>query len=117
PEAQLTYDSGASTQITSFDGNPSALTHLAYDVTSAPYQVRRYGNVLVLGAGAGRDVLTALHMGSGPVTAVEINPITIRLMQGPLRGFTGGLYSGYPGVHVVQDEGRTFTHRSPSRYD
>lgn len=117
PEVQLAYDAGASTQITRFDGHLSSLRHLAFDVASAPYHLRRHDDVLVLGAGGGRDILTALSMGSRRITGVEVNPLTLELMRGPFRDFTGGLYTGYPGVTVIQDEGRTFIHRSPSRYD
>jgi SAM-dependent methyltransferase len=116
-EVWLRYDADAATQITRLDGDPTRLTHLAYDVTSAPYHLRRYGNVLVIGPGGGRDVLTALALGSGPVTGVEINPMTIRLMRDRFRAFTGGLYDGFPGVEVVNDDGRSFIRHAAARYD
>lgn len=117
PELWLRYDADAATQITRLDGDPTRLAHLAYDVTSAPYHLRRYGNVLVIGPGGGRDVLTALALGSGPVTGVEINPMTIRLMRGRFRHFTGGLYDGFTGVQVVNDDGRSFIRHAAARYD
>lgn len=117
PEVWLRYDAEAATQITGFDGEPSRLRHLAYDVTSAPYHMRRYRNLLVIGPGGGRDILTALSLGSGPVTAVEINPLTLQLMRGQFRDFTGRLYDGFPGVRVIHDEGRSFVRQAPARYD
>lgn len=117
PEIQLRYDGNAATQVTHFDGDLTRLLHLRYDVTAAPYTMRRFGKVLVLGAGGGRDILTALHMGSGPVTAVEINPLTIELMRGQFREFTGGLYDNYPGVRIVHDEGRSFLRHETEPYD
>jgi MFS family permease len=116
-EVYLRYDANAATQITRFDGNLSRLRHLRYDVTAAPYLMRRYRNVLVLGAGGGRDILTALEMGSGPVTAVEINPLTIELMRGQFKDFTGGLYDNYPGVRIVHNEGRSFLRHESEPYD
>jgi len=116
-EVYLRYDANAATQITRFDGDLSRLRHLRYDVTAAPYLMRHYGNVLVLGAGGGRDILTALQMGSGPVTAVEINPLTIELMRGQFKDFTGGLYDNYPGVRVVHDDGRSFLRHQSEPYD
>ncbi len=117
PELWLRYDADAATQITRFDGNPARLRHLRYDVSSAPHQIRPLHNVLIIGPGGGRDVLTALHMGSGPVTGVEINPLTIQLMRKRFRTFTGGLYSGFPGVRIVNDEGRSFVRHSNQQYD
>lgn len=117
PEVWLRYDAGAATQITRFDGDASRLLHLRHDVTSAPHQMRKQRNVLVIGPGGGRDILTALHFGSGSVTGVEINPITIDLMRDQFRDFTGGLYDNYPGVRVVNDEGRSFVRHATDRYD
>jgi MFS family permease len=116
-EVYLRYDANAATQVTRFDGDLSRLRHLRYDVTAAPYSMRRYRKVLVLGAGGGRDILTALQMGSGPVTAVEINPLTIELMRGQFKDFTGGLYDNYPGVRIVHDEGRSFLRHESEPYE
>jgi SAM-dependent methyltransferase len=78
--------------------------------------MRQHRNVLILGPGGGRDILTALHLGSGPVTGVEINPLTVQLMRKRFRTFTGGLYTGYPGVRIVNDEGRSFVRHSSEQY-
>jgi MFS family permease len=117
PELYLRYDAGAATTILRFDGDLSRLWFLGYDVTSAPYQMRRYKNVLILGPGGGRDVLTALLLGSGPITGVEINPVTLELMRGKFRLFNGGLYNDYPGVNIVHDEGRSFLRHTSEQYD
>lgn len=116
-ELILRYDADAATQITGLDGPPSALVHLGYDVTSAAYQVKPPTKVLVLGAGGGRDVLTALAHGATDVTGLEINPITVRLMRGQFRTFTGGLYDNYPGVTIINDEGRSYVRGTAQRFD
>jgi len=116
-EVYIEYDASALTQITAFDGSFGGLAHLGYDVTSAPYHLRRYHNVLIVGAGGGRDALTALSLGSSPVTAVEVNPLTIDLVRGQFRRFAGGIYDAYPGVRVVNDEGRSFVRSSSEQYD
>ncbi len=117
PEVLLRYDADASTPITYFDGDLNRLEYLRYDVTSSPYHLRRYQNVLIIGPGGGRDVLTALSLGAGDVTGVEINPLTVELMRHRFRAFTGGLYAGYPGVTIVTDDGRSFVRRGQARYD
>ena len=116
-EVWLRYDADANTQITRFTGDPSTLTHLQYDVSSTAYQMRTYHDVLIIGPGGGRDILTALHMGSGPVTGVEINPITLSLLRTRFKTFSGGLYNDYPGVHMVNDEGRSFLRHGSQHYD
>jgi hypothetical protein len=117
PEIWLRYDAGAATQITRFDGDASRLRHVRHDVTSAPHQMGPRRNVLVIGPGGGRDLLSALHMGSPSITGVEINPITIELMRGQFRDFSGGLYAGFPGVTVINDEGRSFVRHATGEYD
>jgi hypothetical protein len=117
PEVWLRYDADANTPITHFTGDLSRIVHLRYDVSSTVYQLHPFHNVLVIGPGGGRDILTALEMGSGPVTGVEINPITLDLMRTRFRTFSGGLYADYPGVHVINDEGRSFLRHSTDKYD
>jgi len=115
-EAWLRYDADAATQITRFDGDATRLAHLRSDVSSTAYQLGPRRDVLVIGPGGGRDILTALSMGSGPVTGVEINPITLRLMRTRFRTFSGGLYNGFPGVRMVNDEARSYLRHSAQRF-
>jgi hypothetical protein len=117
PEVKLEYDADASTQITYFDGDLRRLDYLAFDVSSSAYHLRKYHDVLVLGPGGGRDILTALSFGSGPVTGVEVNPLTVDLMRTRFRTFSGGLYDGFPGVTVVTDDGRSFLRHGTKKYE
>jgi hypothetical protein len=117
PEVRLLYDANASTPITYFDGDLRRMEYLRFDVSSSAYQIRRYREVLVIGPGGGRDILTALTLGSGPVTGVEINPITVDLMRNRFRTFTGGLYQDFPGVTVINDEARSFLRHQTRRFD
>lgn len=117
PEVGLRYDADAATQITYFDGDLRRMEFLHFDVTSSPHHLRPFHEVLVIGPGGGRDVLTALSFGSGPVTGVEINPMTVALMRTRFRTFTHDLYNGYPGVNIVVDDGRSFLRHGDHRYD
>lgn len=116
-ELHLLYDGGALTQIPRFDGDLSEVDYLLWDVTSAAHHARTQPRVLVIGAGGGRDLLTALVAGATRVTALEINDITVELMQGRFRDYTGGLYVDHPDVTVVNEDGRSFVRRTRERYD
>lgn len=80
------------------------------------YVGKPHPSVLVLGSGGGSEVVDALHFGARAVTAVEVNPIITRLVQGEMRTFWGGLFQ-QPEVHLVTEEGRSFVHRSREHYD
>lgn len=118
-ELMLRYDADAATEITRFDGDLNRLAYLRYDVASAPYQMRPHENILILGTGGGRDILTALQTGNRRITGAEINPLTVRLMRGDFRDFTGGIYDDYPGIEIVNEEGRNFLRRkdAAAKYD
>ncbi len=73
-------------------------------------------NVLVIGSGAGREVLEALSFDASSITAVEVNFIINDIVTRRFRGRTGGLFDR-PEVRVVTDEGRNFVRRSSESYD
>lgn len=111
----LEQDGSAGTPITKWDGF-APLPHLMFDVTSAAYQVQRPERVCIIGAGGGRDVLTAIKAGANHIDAVELNPFTIDAVS---ENF--GAYSGDPyhraGVRAIASEGRAFLTRSYGSYD
>jgi hypothetical protein len=116
-ELYLTYDAGALTQIVGFRGDLAEVDYLHYDVAAAAYHTRLQGHVLIIGAGGGRDVLTALSAGAQDITGVEINGLTIDLLRGPFKDFVGGLYSNYPRVSIVHDDGRSYLRSGQRKYD
>lgn len=72
-------------------------------------------HTLVLGAGAGSDVVSALAYGSDKVTAVEMNPLIVDLVKEDFREYSGDLYHR-DDVSVVIDEGRSYVRNSESKY-
>jgi len=115
-QLQMDIDVGAGTVLTGFAGDLQAVEHLKYDVTNIGYFIRREPNVLVIGAGGGRDILSALAFGARSVMAVEINKDIIRTVNGRFGDFTGHLDRD-PRVRFVNDEARSFVARSPERFD
>ena len=84
--------------------------------TGVAYLGKPAPRVLVLGSGAGAEVLDALHFGAASVTAVEINPIINDVGERLMRDFWGDLFAD-PAVHLVTDEARSFVRRSQEQYD
>ena len=87
-----------------------------YFESGIAYLGKSQPKVLVIGSGAGAQVLDALHFGASRVTALEINPIINDLVGNRMRDFWGDLYN-QPEVELVTEEGRSFVRRSRDRYD
>ena len=115
-QLQMDIDVAAGTVMTAFDGDPSTVGHLRYDVTNIGYYLRERPDVLVVGAGGGRDVLSAIGFGARHVTAVEINKDIIRTVNARFGDFTGHL-DRRPDVTFVNDEARSYIARQRDRYD
>ncbi|HTC24746.1 MAG TPA: hypothetical protein VK688_10300, partial [Gemmatimonadales bacterium] len=87
-----------------------------YHPPGLAYVGKERPRVLILGSGAGREVLEALYYKASSVTAVEINPIINDIVSRRMRASLGGLFDD-PAVHLVTAEGRSFVRRSNDTYD
>ena len=112
----ILIDGYAFTAMAKFDGDLSKLESLRLELASLPYHLPGKNDVLIIGSGGGYEVLIALLFGSESVTAVEINPLMIDIVDHEFAEFSGQLYSR-PGVVAVIDEGRSFIRNSDKRYD
>lgn len=115
-QVQITIDANAGTVITAFDGHMDGLDYLAYDVTNVVHYLKRGATVLVVGAGGGRDILSAFAFGQRSVVAVEINRDIIGTLNGPFGDFSGHLDRD-PRVRFVNDEARSYIARTPDQFD
>ena len=117
PALWLDIDASASTPITHLTGSPTNVPHFQWVLTAYGYKLRPRGEALVIGAGGGRDLLSALNHGLSRVDGVEINDIIVRdVMRGRFRDYSGNIY-GQPGVDVHTDDGRSWVRRSDRRFD
>jgi SAM-dependent methyltransferase len=112
----ILIDGYAFTTMARFDGDLSKLESLRLELASLPYHLPEKRDVLIIGSGGGHEVLIALLFGSDSVTAVEINPLMIDIVDHEFAEFSGQLYSR-PEVAAVIDEGRSFIRNSDRRYD
>ena len=111
--AWIAIDGEAGTPITKWDGDPRSLEWAQFDVTSLPYHLRR-GEAAVIGAGGGRDLLSALWGGSR-VTGIEVNAILVDALRHRYREFAH--LGDRSDVTLVHDEARAFLSRRPGQYD
>ena len=115
-QIQIVIDGDASTPIVESNGDLRALEFLDWTLSSAAPQAFHPTRVLVVGAGGGVDVLTALRHGAQHVDAVEINPIIGEMVTRRYAAWSGGLFARRD-VHLHRGEGRAFVRRSGARYD
>jgi len=116
PQMELLIDGTAGTVITAYHGDTHDVDYLRYDITNLAHYLRPAGRVLVVGAGGGRDVLSALVFGQASVTGVEINNNILEAVNGRFGDFSGHLDRD-PRVRFVNDEARSYLARSDERFD
>lgn len=83
----------------------------AYNIPYHFYQ--QPGSVLILGSGMGNDVAAALRNGALQVTAVEIDPLILKLGQ----EFHYEKPYASPRVRQVNDDARSYVENSNDRFD
>jgi spermidine synthase len=118
PPEQLAVftDGDGMSVINRYTGKPDSVAFLGETTAALPYVLLDRPSVLVLGAGAGSDVLLALQQGAGRVDAVELNPQMTALVADQFSEFAGAPYSD-PRVTLHAGEARGFAARSRTRYD
>jgi len=95
---------------------PASLRMLDEHLLRTPYVLHEAPRVLVIGVGGGIDVMNALRRGASKVTGVELQPITIELLQGSLAAWTGRQFLR-PEVELVTAEGRHYVRSHDDLYD
>lgn len=100
-----------------YDGTPATTARYDHDSRQIPFAaVPDEPRILIIGAAGGNEIQAALTYGVGHVDAVELNPVTVDILNGPLKEFSGAFVDD-PRVNYVQGDGRTFLARSDDEYD
>ena len=118
PPEQLAVftDADAMTVVTKNSGDKQQIGYLDYFTSALPYHLRHARNVLILGAGAGSEVLQAKYHDAGNIVAVELNPQMVDLLTGTFAGYSGYLYDS-DNVEVRVAEARGMVLQDKNHYD
>ncbi len=115
-QLMLNIDAHSTTVLSQFDGNLDELYHLKYDVSNIVQYLRHDADVMIIGSGGGRDVLSSLVFHQKSILGIEINKDMLKALNGDFGDFTGHL-DKYPNVKFVGDEARSYIMRSPQQFD
>jgi hypothetical protein len=116
PSVKVVFtDGGAGSEMVRFDGDLEEVALLRKTPEFLPFTVGPVEHTLVLGAGAGKDVLLALLADAQRITAVEVNPAMVEATR-HFADYNGDILDR-PEVELVVGDGRTFVERSSERYD
>ncbi|MGF6917028.1 spermidine synthase [Paraburkholderia sp. 40] len=116
PQLGVFTDGDGLSALNRYDGRREPLGYLDYLTSALPYHLLRRPKVLVLGSGAGVDVLQALYHEASAIDAVELNPQIVDAVQRRFADFSGKPYSA-PNVRMLIGEARGFVAASSERYD
>ncbi len=114
----MLIDGDAGTFITRNAGAFRAERNPRPTLSGLVYELKRNGNVLIIGPGGGNDVMTAREYGQKRITGVEVNGIIARdvMESEPFRSYSADLYR-QPDVNIVVDEGRSRIRGSRTQFD
>ena len=116
PQLGIFSDGDSMSALNRFNQQYETLNYLDYLTSALPYHLFDHPRVLVLGAGAGMDVLQGLYHRAKQIDAVEVNPQVVDVVQHRFAEFSGKPYSA-PGVRVFVAEARGFVAASREPYD
>ena len=113
----LHHDGLWGSSIWRYDGTRATTARFDVDNRQVPFAATPDDpKVLIIGAAGGNEIMASLTYGAGEVDAVELNPVTVDLLEHTYYDYTGGIVDD-PRVDYVQGDGRTFLARSDDEYD
>ncbi|MBN1681400.1 MAG: hypothetical protein JW966_14050 [Anaerolineae bacterium] len=110
-------DAGAGSIMLRYDPDSEAqdFDWMQNEVAYLPFETTPIANTLVIGSGAGYDIVMARAAGAESITAVEINPAIVDITR-DYAGYNGDVLD-LPGVKTVVTDGRNFVDRSDEQFD
>ncbi|MEE9608838.1 MAG: hypothetical protein V3U03_13945, partial [Myxococcota bacterium] len=112
----IVIDNSVITQMVGSRGDPASDLFLKGDWNALAHRLRSDANVLIIGAGGGRDILVARAYDQKHVRAVEVNPLVVEMADETFGDFTGHVYSR-PTVEKVIGDARSYIANSSEHFD
>src|SRR5262249_55941399 len=116
PQLGVFVDGDGPTALTRYDGRLEPLAYLDHLTSALPYHLLERPRALVLGSGAGADVLQAIYHRARSIDAVELDPQIVALVQRRFAQFSGDPYA-ISGVRVHIGEARGYVAAHADRFD
>ncbi len=118
-QINLYHDGILGSYIYKWDGKRSFLSvyDFGQDPRAIPFDVLKTPpkQEAIIGAAGGHEVLASLYYRAGHVDAVEVNPVTVRLVTTAFATFDGHLAQN-PHVSYINADGRSFMARTSKKY-
>lgn len=114
----LLHDGLWGSAIWRYDGTAATSARFFTDSRRLPVDAlgRAPRRILIIGAAGGNEIQHALGYGVEHIDAVELNPVTVGLLNGEFKEYSGSIVDD-PRVNYVRGDGRTFLARSKDLYD
>ncbi|MFT7326263.1 MAG: hypothetical protein ACI88S_000675 [Ilumatobacter sp.] len=114
----LHHDGLWGSSIWKWDGTRATSARFDADTRQIPFAAlgREPERILIIGAAGGNEIQAALTYGVGHVDAVELNPVTVDLLENEFAEFSGNI-ANRDDVDYIQGDGRTFLARTDNLYD
>lgn len=96
-----------------FDSPPG---EFVWKTVEIPYALIKNPEVMIIGPGGGVEVGSALQYRPKMITAVELDPLIVKIVKGQFADYTGDVYLR-PNVQLINEEGRSFVRRSSQKFD
>ena len=112
----LDIDSDAGTILTRFNGDPASVAYLKRDLVNIGYRLRPVDSVVIVGAGGGRDILSALTFNVRDILALELNSTIVDILKNRFADFVGHI-AERPEVRLIHAEARSWLARNQPKSD
>jgi spermidine synthase/MFS family permease len=116
PQLGLFTDADNLSAITAHPNDPQALGYLDRTTTALPYHLQHPKKLLVIGSGAGSDLLLARYHAVESIDALELNPQVVALVNDRFADYAGPVYR-HPGTRLHIAEARDFLSHTDEHYE
>ncbi len=103
-----------------WDGKQASLKQFKFDedIRALPFAAlgSAPANQVIIGAAAGHEVVASLYFQAKHIDAVELNPVTVDLVEHKMADYDGHLAQN-PHVNYVTGDGRSYLARSDKKYN